>query len=231
MMPNDTRPGRRAGHRDARRAAASRRRRPRRRGLRQGRGHAMRALRPRLGLKIAAHEADPREGRGASARRRDCVAYTGITANGAVRMFPPRRARRKLFASDGVAESGFTRRLRGLGRQAHTITVSTLAPDAYGPAGAAIIGSADPYKLYGYEAMKLILDGLNAAGASRRRCSATCRRASRTARACSAPTRSTPTATRRSAPTASTGSAGSHSCGRASHHGRLARRAARCRRA
>ena len=45
-----------------------------------------------------------------------------------------------------------------------TITVSTLAPSAY-RRGAAIIGSGDPYKLYGYEAMKLILDGLNAAGA------------------------------------------------------------------
>ena len=48
-----------------------------------------------------------------------------------------------------------------------TVTVSTLAPDAYGPAGAAIIGSGDPYKLYGYEAMKLLLDGTNAAGADK----------------------------------------------------------------
>ena len=46
-----------------------------------------------------------------------------------------------------------------------TVTVSTLAPAAY--PGAAIIGSADPYKIYGYEAMKLILDGLNTAGASK----------------------------------------------------------------
>ena len=45
-----------------------------------------------------------------------------------------------------------------------TITVSTLAPDAYARPRA-IIGIGDPYKLYGYEAMKLILDGLNAAGA------------------------------------------------------------------
>ncbi len=46
-----------------------------------------------------------------------------------------------------------------------TVTVSTLAPSAY--PGAAIIGSGDPYKIYGYEAMKLILDGLNTAGASK----------------------------------------------------------------
>ena len=44
-----------------------------------------------------------------------------------------------------------------------TVTVATLAPDAY-PGGAAMIGNGDPYKIYGYEAMKLILDGLNAAG-------------------------------------------------------------------
>ena len=86
-----------------------------------------------------------------------------------------------------------------------TVTVATLAPDAY--PGAAIIGNGDPYKLYGYEAMKLILDGLNAAGADQaRRCSAGCAPASRTARACSAPTASTPTATPRCAPTASTAS-------------------------
>ena len=42
------------------------------------------------------------------------------------------------------------------------MTVATLAPEAY--PGAAIIGRSDPYKIYGYEAMKLILDSINAGG-------------------------------------------------------------------
>ena len=64
-----------------------------------------------------------------------------------------------------MAESGFTRRVPASIARRMTVTVSTLAPDAY--PGAAIIGSADPYKIYGYEAMKLILDGLNAGGPTR----------------------------------------------------------------
>jgi branched-chain amino acid transport system substrate-binding protein len=67
-----------------------------------------------------------------------------------------------LFASDGVAESGFTRRLPASIARRVTVSVATLAPDAY--PGGAIIGNSDPYKLYGYEAMKLILDGLNTGG-------------------------------------------------------------------
>jgi branched-chain amino acid transport system substrate-binding protein len=95
----------------------------------------------------------------------DCVAYTGITANGAVRLFRAAPRKAQLFASDGVAESGFTRHLSSSVAKRMTVTVSTLAPAAY--PGAAIIASADPYKIYGYEAMKLILDGLNTAGASK----------------------------------------------------------------
>ena len=98
-------------------------------------------------------------------RGADCVVYTGVTDNGAVRMFRSAGARLRsaqLFASDGVAESGFTGRIPASIARRMTVTVSTLAPDAY--PGAAIIGSGDPYKLYGYEAMKLILDGLNAGG-------------------------------------------------------------------
>jgi branched-chain amino acid transport system substrate-binding protein len=69
----------------------------------------------------------------------------------------------QLFASDGVAETGFTGRLRRSVARRVTITIATLAPDAY-PGGAAVIGNGDLYKIYGYEAMKLILDGINTAG-------------------------------------------------------------------
>jgi branched-chain amino acid transport system substrate-binding protein len=102
-------------------------------------------------------------------RGADCVVYTGVTANGAVRMFRSvggRLRSAQLFASDGVAESDFTGRLPASIARRVTVTVATLAPDAY-PGGAAIIGSGDPYKIYGYEAMKLILDGLNATGATK----------------------------------------------------------------
>ena len=68
----------------------------------------------------------------------DCVVYTGVTANGAVRMFRSAGARLRkaqLFASDGVAESGFTNRLPASVARRVTVTVATLAPDAY-PGGA-----------------------------------------------------------------------------------------------
>ena len=64
-----------------------------------------------------------------------------------------------------------------------TLTVATLAPDAYN-APHVFARNRDPYTIYGYEAMKLILDGLNAGGASKEGCSASCA-ASRTGPACS----------------------------------------------
>ena len=68
----------------------------------------------------------------------------------------PSAAWRQMFASDGVAESGFTRRAPAWIARRTIVTVATLAPEAY--PGQAIIGRSDPYKIYGYEAMKLILD-------------------------------------------------------------------------
>jgi branched-chain amino acid transport system substrate-binding protein len=132
----------------------------------KGVGTLMRRSVTRLGLKVASTTRIRRSTRRFGAIKGDCVAYTGITANGAARMFTHVSRSAKLFASDGVAESGFTRHITASVAKRMTITISTLAPDAY-PAGAAIIGTGDPYKLYGYEAMKLILDGLNTAGASK----------------------------------------------------------------
>ena len=84
------------------------------------------------------------------------------------------------------------------------VSVATLAPEAY--PGAAIIGRSDPYKIYGYEAMKLILDAHQ-----RRRADQggvlDALRGVQNRTACSGPTASTPTATRRCAPTGSTPSA------------------------
>jgi branched-chain amino acid transport system substrate-binding protein len=103
--------------------------------------------------------------------RPDCVVYNGITANGAPRMFNAvGRAlpKAKLFAGDGVAESGFTERVSASVARRLRLTVATLAPEGYAAPGPAVIDAAgDPYAVYGYEAMKLVLDGLNAAGPTR----------------------------------------------------------------
>lgn len=120
----------------------------------------MRQTAARLGLNVVSTTRISRRTRSFRAIRRakpDCVAYTGITANGAVRMFRAAPHKAQLFASDGVAEAGFTRRLPASAARRMTITVSTLAPDAY--PGAAIIGNDDPYKIYGYEAIKRHLKG------------------------------------------------------------------------
>jgi branched-chain amino acid transport system substrate-binding protein len=135
-----------------------------------GVGRLMRQDAARLGLQVVRTKRIGRRTRSfGSVRGVDCIVYTGITANGAVRLFNRvgRAARgAQLFASDGVAESAFIGRLRRSVARRVTVTVATLAPDAY-PGGAAVIGNGDPYKIYGYEAMKLILDGLNAAGATK----------------------------------------------------------------
>jgi branched-chain amino acid transport system substrate-binding protein len=142
----------------------------------------------RLGLRIVVTETVRwrypvvRVGRIARARP-DCVAYTGITANGAVPVFIDlgRRLRRaRFFGSDGLAEAGFTDPREGgiprrLARRV-VLTVATLAPGAYPPAGRAFFERyaqrygdphPDPYAIYGYEAMQLVLDAVSAVGADR----------------------------------------------------------------
>lgn len=116
----------------------------------------------RFGLPVVANR---RISRGApSAIRRakaDCMAYTGITANGAVRLFRSSALRgMQLYGSDGVAELGFVGRLPRSVYRRTFVTVATLpTPDQF--------GDRDPYYTYGYEAMKLILDGLAASGSTR----------------------------------------------------------------
>jgi branched-chain amino acid transport system substrate-binding protein len=138
----------------------------------------------KLGLRVVAtHKVRPRSparrlGRIVRARP-DCVAYTGITANGAVRIvrvLGRRLPGARFFGSDGIAEAGFTQRIsRRLARRV-TLMVTTLAPDAYPPAGQAFFQRyaqryddphPDPYAIYGYEAMQLILDAVTAVGADR----------------------------------------------------------------
>ena len=104
----------------------------------------------------------------------ECFVFSGITANGAVQLYKDVAAAlpdAQLYGPDGVAESGFSDPAEG-GIPADVasrtkVTVATLAPDEYPPEGQkffedfeAEYGEAnpDPYAVYGYEAMRLVLD-------------------------------------------------------------------------
>ena len=104
----------------------------------------------------------------------ECFVFSGITANGAVQLYKDVAAAlpdAKLYGPDGVAESGFADPAEG-GIPENVasrvkVTVATLSPDEYPEEGQkffsdfeAEYGEAnpDPYAIYGYEAMNLVLD-------------------------------------------------------------------------
>jgi branched-chain amino acid transport system substrate-binding protein len=104
----------------------------------------------------------------------DCFVFSGITANGSVQIykdFASALPDAKLYGPDGVAESGFADPGEG-GIPADVaskvkVTVATLSPDEYPPEGQKFFDdfsakygeeNPDPYAIYGYEAMKLVLD-------------------------------------------------------------------------
>jgi branched-chain amino acid transport system substrate-binding protein len=104
----------------------------------------------------------------------DCFLFTGITANGAVQLYKDVAAAvpdAKLYGPDGVAESGFSDPAEG-GIPENVasrvkVTVATLSPDEYPPDGQKFFDdfekkygdkNPDPYAIYGYEAMDLVLD-------------------------------------------------------------------------
>jgi branched-chain amino acid transport system substrate-binding protein len=111
----------------------------------------------------------------------DCFVFSGITANGAVQLFKDVHAALpdiNLYGPDGVAESGFSDPKEGgipADVQAKTkVTVATLSPDEYPPEGRKFFSdfeakynepNPDPYAIYGYEAMKLVLDTCTELGA------------------------------------------------------------------
>jgi branched-chain amino acid transport system substrate-binding protein len=145
----------------------------------RGVGEWTRRYAAQLGLQVVltAHVNRARSYRGLARRIRrakaQCVTYGGITANGAVRLFNDVGAgvrKAQLFASDGVAESGFSRHLRRSVARRVLVSVATLASDAYPPSGRDVLArthSSDPYALYGYEAMRLFIDAVNAVGPDR----------------------------------------------------------------
>lgn len=111
----------------------------------------------------------------------DCFVFSGITANGAVQLYKDVSAAvpdAKLYGPDGVAESGFADPKEG-GIPADVankvkVSVATLSPDEYSAEGQKFFedfsakyneDNPDPYAIYGYEAMKLVLDTCKEIGA------------------------------------------------------------------
>ncbi|HEY6777840.1 MAG TPA: branched-chain amino acid ABC transporter substrate-binding protein [Thermoleophilaceae bacterium] len=134
-----------------------------------------------IGLKVLANEGiDPKapnfrsQAAAMKSAGTDCFVFSGITANGAVQLYKDVHAALpdiNLYGPDGVAESGFSDPKEGgipADVQAKTkVTVATLSPDEYPPEGKKFFTefekkynepNPDPYAIYGYEAMKLVLD-------------------------------------------------------------------------
>jgi branched-chain amino acid transport system substrate-binding protein len=112
----------------------------------------------------------------------DCFLFSGVTANGAVQIYKDVGAAlpdAKLYGPDGVCESGFTNPdQNGIPAELaprFKCTVATLAIEDT-PGGAQFLkdfeseyGTAkpDPYAIYGYEAMQLALDTIEAGGTTK----------------------------------------------------------------
>jgi branched-chain amino acid transport system substrate-binding protein len=111
----------------------------------------------------------------------DCFIFSGVTANHAPRVYRDVHAAlptARLYGPDGVCESGLTKHVSPDIRSLFWCSIPTLRVEEY-PGGTAFLASfaamfnqrrADPYSIYGYEAMKLGLDsiaGLGAAGGKR----------------------------------------------------------------
>jgi branched-chain amino acid transport system substrate-binding protein len=134
-----------------------------------------------IGLEVLANEGiDPKapnfrsQAEAMAGENTDCFVFSGITANGAVQLYKDVAAAlpdAKLYGPDGVAESGFSDPAEG-GIPADVasrvkVTVATLSPDEYPPEGQKFFDdfeaeygepNPDPYAIYGYEAMRLVLD-------------------------------------------------------------------------
>jgi branched-chain amino acid transport system substrate-binding protein len=105
-----------------------------------------------------------------------CFYFGGITANNAVQLYKDLNAANpdmKLFGPDGVGDADFSENLTPQIEKQLYITLPTLPPEEYPPAGQALVkelrkakGGSDPdaYALYAYEAMNAILLAIETAG-------------------------------------------------------------------
>lgn len=131
----------------------------------------------RVGVRVVARVGNADRKRPARLRkiaarsRADCFLFGGVTANRAPRIYKAVAGRlpdARLYGSDGVCESGFTRRVSFSGR--FECTIATMPVSAF-PGGAAFMASyrlafasakITGYEIFGYEAMKLGLDTIAA---------------------------------------------------------------------
>ena len=107
----------------------------------------------------------------------DAFFFGGITASNGVQLYKDVWAANpgiKLFGPDGVAETSFTSKLPADAQKNTYITVGTIDPKDYPPEGQKFFrdfkakyggGQPEPYAIYGYEAMSLLLDSMKRAGA------------------------------------------------------------------
>jgi branched-chain amino acid transport system substrate-binding protein len=134
-----------------------------------------------LGLEVATNEGiDPKapnfrsQASSLKSMGVDCFVFAGVTPNGAVQLYKDVEAAvpdAKLYGPDGVSNPEFFVTDEG-GLPADVsskvkVTVATLSPDQYPAEGQRFfdeymqtydVPSVDPYAIYGYEAMKLVLD-------------------------------------------------------------------------
>jgi branched-chain amino acid transport system substrate-binding protein len=108
----------------------------------------------------------------------DAFFFGGITASNGVQLYKDVWAANpgiKLFGPDGVAEDSFTTKLPADAQKNTYITVGTIDPKDYPPEGQKFFkdfkaayggGQPQPYAIYGYEAMSLMLDAMKRAGDS-----------------------------------------------------------------
>jgi branched-chain amino acid transport system substrate-binding protein len=106
----------------------------------------------------------------------DAFFFGGITASNGVQLYKDVWAANpgiKLFGPDGVAEDSFTEKIPKDAQKNTYITVGTIDPKDYPPEGQKFFadfkaayggGQPQPYAIYGYEAMSLMLDAMKRAG-------------------------------------------------------------------
>jgi branched-chain amino acid transport system substrate-binding protein len=105
----------------------------------------------------------------------DCVFFGGITQNNGVQLFKDLNAAMptaKLFGPDGVAESPFASKLGSKVEKQTFVTNPTLDPKLYPKSGqdffkeykAKYGADPEPYAIYGYEAMSVVLQAIQNAG-------------------------------------------------------------------
>ena len=140
---------------------------------------------PKAGLKVDSNDGiDPKAAnyRSLAAKiKSDCFIYTGeIESNGvqAVKDAASVPSVKSLFAGDGMCLNDTADPKKGIPANIaprFKCTIATLDPKAFGPEGKKFfkdysakynVASPDPYAIYGYEAMALMLDAIKRASAS-----------------------------------------------------------------